>query len=130
MAHRLLIFATIMLLSGCSSSPDSATTTAAAPDEKAAIAALGQINRAQKDFFRRSRRYALTYEDLIAEKLLAAQPTAPGYDIQMKPSPDASRYTITAAPQASPTARYLFMDETGVVRGEPGKTATAASPPV
>jgi Tfp pilus assembly protein PilE len=130
MTHKLLLFATIILLFGCASSP-APDTAAAASDEKAAIAALGQINQAQKDFFRRSRRYALTYEDLIEEHLMAGQPSAQGYDIQMKPTADAIHYAITATPaQTSSTARHLFTDETGVIRGEQGKSATSASPPV
>jgi Tfp pilus assembly protein PilE len=130
MAQKLLVFAIILLVAGCSPSTAPATTAPPA-DEKAAIAALGQVNQAQKDFFRRSRRYALEFDDLIAEHLLASQPAAQGYEIRMKPSADAVHYTITAVPAAdAPGARHLFTDETGVIRAEQGKSATAASPPV
>jgi Tfp pilus assembly protein PilE len=130
MMHKILGLALVILLAGCGerSSP---STTAPPPDEKAAIAALSQINQAQKDFIRRNRRYALGYEDLISDHLLQAEPTAQGYRIEMKPSPDASRYTISATPtNASATARHLFTDETGVIRVEQSKDATATSPAI
>ena len=128
MMHKILLIAIVLLLAGCGEQ-SSPSTPAQPPDEKAAIAALGQINQAQKDFIRRNRRYALGYDDLIADHLLQAQPAAQGYRIDMKPSPDGIHYTISAAPaDASSQARHLFTDETGIIRGEQGKDATAGSP--
>jgi type II secretory pathway pseudopilin PulG len=128
--HKGLVLVLVLFLSSCGQS--SPQTPAAKPaDERAAIAALNDINQAQKDYFRRYRRYALAYDELVAEHLLKEEPTASGFDLQMKPSADASRYAISANPTGpSGSARHLFTDQTGVVRAELGKDATAESPAI
>jgi hypothetical protein len=128
-----------LLLAACGGTPapdqkqdQRATGTQKAPDENAAIAAVSQINAAQKDFFARNRRYALTYEELMP-LFLKEEPTAAktGYDIKLRPSADAASYTIVAAPAApSPSARYFFSDQTGTVRAEQGRDASAQSPTI
>ena len=134
MMHKALTLALVLFFSGCggeSSQPTVTTSPPKAADEHAAIAALGEINKAQKDYFRRYRRYALGFEELVAEHLLKEEPTASGYQIRMKPSPDASRYTISAAPADAPAAgRHLFTDQTGVIHAEQGRDATADSPAI
>lgn len=115
------------LLVSCSSEKPAAPETAKAPDEAAAIAALKEINVAQADFIRRTRRYAQLTDELIADRLLRAQPAAEGYTILMLPSADAVSYTITATPRA-PEGRHFFTDKSGVIRAEAGKPATAQSP--
>ena len=78
----------------------------------------------------RNRRYALEYDELISQFFLNEEPTVAktGYQIRLRPAPDAGSYTITATPAdtASP-ARRFFTDQTGVIRAEAGRDATAAS---
>jgi len=121
-----LLLATALLLS-CTGAPPPAP--AKPPDEAAAIAALKELNRAQADFIRRTRRYAQRTEELISEHLLTAEPSAEGYTLTMLPSADAVRYTVKATP-AKAEARHFFTDQTGVVRAETGKPATAESPEI
>jgi hypothetical protein len=104
-----------------------------APDENAAVTAISQINAAQKDFFARNRRYALTYEELMQGFFLKEEPTTAktGYDIKLRPSADAARYTVVAIPATpSPATRYFFSDQSGEVRAEQGKDANAESPKI
>jgi hypothetical protein len=114
-------------LFACSSEPSQPVLTP--PNEQAAIDALKQVNQAQADFIRRTRRYAQTYDELIAQRLLNAEPTkaATGYDFLMLPSPDAVSYTLTATP-SGPGARHFFTDQSGVLRASQDKPATAESP--
>ena len=118
----------LVLLSACSETKPAATPSKA-PDEAAAIAALKQINDAQTNFIHRTRRYAQTFDELVKDHLLTAEPKKAdmGYDFLLLPSPDAESYTVTATP-AAPGSRYFFTDKTGVLRAEKDKPATAASP--
>ena len=116
------------LLVSCSSETPK-PPNAKPPDESAAIAALKDLNRAQADFIRRTRRYAQRTEELIADHLLTAEPSAAGYTLSMFPSADAVSYTARATP-AQPAARHFFTDQTGVIRAENGKPATAESPEI
>jgi len=120
----------VSMLPSCSSDTTPSSPTKA-PDEAAALAALQEINRAQEDFIRRTRRYAQTLDELIAQHLLTAEPSVAGsgYNILMRPSPDAVSYTLTATPSA-PEARHFFTDQTGVIRAESGKPATSTSPEI
>jgi hypothetical protein len=106
-----------------------AAPPAKAPDESAAIEALRKVTEAQTNFIRRTRRYAQTFDELIKEHLLNAEPkkAETGYDFFLLPSPDAESYTITATPSAA-GARYFFADQTGVLRAEKEKRATSTSP--
>ena len=124
----LISCAVLVACSGASSSepPEPGDAPAKAPDEAAAVAALKELNRAQADYIRRTRRYAQGIDELIAEKLLAAAPGAEGYRIVLLPSPDAVSYTAEATPAVA-SARHFFTDKTGVIRGETGKPATAGS---
>jgi hypothetical protein len=117
------------LIVSCASDTTSPPAPVKAPDEPAALTALKDINRAQADFIRRTRRYAQTFEELIADHLLSEEPKvdATGYEFRMRPSPDAVSYTLTATPNA-PESRYFFTDQTGTIRVESGKPATAESP--
>ena len=116
----------ICLLVAVSCSNPSQETTAKPPDEAAALSALKQINQAQADFIRRTRRYAQGTDELIADRLLSGTPAAEGYSIRMLPSPDAGSYTVEATP-SDPAARHFFTDKTGIIRAETGKPATAES---
>jgi hypothetical protein len=127
----LLLLLALLLASCVESPPNPPSATAAPPDENAAIAALREINDAQTNYIRRTRRYAQTYAELIAEKLMNERPSVDktGYEILLRPSPDAVSYTVIATPsKASPAARYLFTDQTGAIRADATKPATAESP--
>jgi hypothetical protein len=104
-----------------------------APDEKVAVQALASTNEAQSIHFKRFRRYALTFNELIDSRLLKTEPTVDetGYEFRLRPTADAQSYTISAAPtSASTSARHLFTNQTGVIRAELDKEATATSPEV
>jgi hypothetical protein len=104
-----------------------------APDETAALDAIAKISDAQTNYFRRNRRYALTFDELIEAHLLNIAPDTAqtGYDFSLRPSADAQTYKLTVNPAASvPTARHFFSDESGTVHAETGKDASADSPKV
>jgi hypothetical protein len=124
-----LSFALSLLVSCSPSNSVAPEAPSKAPDEAAAILALKNINEAQANFIRRTRRYAQTTDELIANHLLNAEPTAEGYSILMLPSADAVRYTAKATP-GTPGARHFFTDQTGTVRAESGKAATVESPAI
>lgn len=130
----------LLVLVGCggetSTTPSPAPPAAAtskAPDENAALDALAKIHEAQSVYFKRNRRYALAFDELVEARDLKAEPTTSdtGYEFRMRPAADAQTYSISAAP-ASPSTRYsaphLFTDQTGVIRGEQNIAATAQSP--
>jgi len=134
---KLLLGILALLLAGCGTTPapeqkreQPAQAPQKAPDESAALAAISQIDAAQKDFFARNRRYALTYEELMQQLFLKEEPASAktGYDIKLRPSADAASYTVVAVPSTpSPATRYFFSDQTGDIRGEQGKDANAQS---
>ena len=125
-----LLFLTLLCgLVSCASDNATPPQPAPPPDEAAALNALKAINRAQADFIRRTRRYAQRTEELLADRLLTAEPAAEGYSIVMLPSADAVRYIAKATPRTD-TARHFFTDQTGVIRAESGKPATAESPEI
>jgi hypothetical protein len=102
------------------------------PDERAALEALATANEAQGLYFKRNRRYALTFDELVESRFLKSEPTAAetGYSFRLRPAADTQTYTMTASPVAAASnARYLFTDQTGVIRAEVDKDATAESPP-
>src|SRR5438477_12384671 len=133
-----VIFFLALTFAGCAGSPSAPQPTALAalqkaPDENAAIAATVAVNAAQKVYLARYHRYALSYEELMQGVFLKEEPVPEktGYEINLRPSADAARYTIVAAPAtASPTARHFFSDQTGNIRAELGKEANAQSPPI
>lgn len=129
LTSALTLMLAVPLLLSCST--ETPPAGAKAPDDAAAVAALKEIHRAQQDFIRRTRRYAQTFDELIAEHLLTAEPTLAetGYEFKLRPSPDAVSYTVTATPSA-PEARYFLTDQTGVIHAEAGKPATATSPEI
>jgi len=126
--HRIVLaLPLILLVLSCTSEPP-APPRDPKDLEHAAIANLGEINRAQADFLRRTRRYAQSFNELIAERLMQAEPPEDsGYKFSLYPSPDAVSYTLTATPLA-PGARHFFTDQTGIIRAEQNKPATAGSP--
>jgi hypothetical protein len=140
----LTIIFGVLILAGCASNsstpqPQVQTQVATppsvqkAPDEAAAIAAIAAVNAAQKVYLARYRRYALTYEELMQGVFLKEEPVPEntGYEIKLRPSADAARYTIIATPATpSPTARHFFSDQTGDIRAEQGKDANAQSPTI
>jgi hypothetical protein len=135
--RRILIIGIFLSLSACGGPPPTNTSTPApakatkAPDETAAIRVLGEINKAQADYIRRNRRYALTFDELVESHFLKEEPSKDtlGYEIRLRPSADAASYTVTATPVSSP-ARYFFTDKTGTIRAEPALEATASSPAI
>ena len=140
---RLAFGLLLLIMPGCGNSsentPGSGTPEAAAKpagrpaDEAAAIKILGQINESQADYFRRNRRYALTYEELIEAHLMDNEPSkdATGYEVTMRPSADAGSYSVVAAPvTSSSSTRYFFTDKSGTIRAEQGKEASESSPQI
>jgi hypothetical protein len=104
-----------------------------APDESAALDTIAKVNDAESSYFRRNRRYALTFEELVEAHLLNSvpAPVQTGYDFTLRPSADAQTYKLAVNPAASsPTARHFFSDESGTVRAEAGRDATADSPKI
>jgi hypothetical protein len=138
----VLIVLALVLNAGCGAAPapqsqeapsPQAAAPQKAPDENAALAAITNINKAQKDFFARYRRYALTYEELIDAFFLKEEPTtaSTGYDVRLRPAADAASYTIRATPVTpSATAKHFFSDQTGEIHAEKGKDADAQSPKI
>jgi type II secretory pathway pseudopilin PulG len=121
------------LLLGCGGGNPAPAPQSKAPDETAALAAMRNINNAQTSYFTRNRRYALTYEELMEARALIEEPTVAGtgYEIKMRPSPDAVRYTVSAVPVSpAAAARHFFTDQTGIIRSEEGKDATVQSPEI
>ena len=106
------------------------------PDEIAAVAAISDVNAAQKTYFARNRRYALSYEELAEARFLKEEPTIEktGYDIKLRPAADAATYTVVGIPSpptaSPPGARHFFSDQTGIIRAEEGKDANAQSPAI
>lgn len=99
--------------------------------EEVVIQTVREIHRAQADFLARERRYAQFFDALVEGALLAANPQDlnVGWSLRMRPSPAADSYTLTAEPDlATPDKRFFFSDETGAIRWEPGRSATADSP--
>ena len=138
----VLAFFAAMILAGCAGQPPvqqetAATQPAAAPqkvpDESAALAAISEVNAAQKIYIARYRRYALTYEELIEVLFLKEEPTVQktGYDIKLRPAADAASYIVLGIPSVpSSEARHFFSDQTGVIRAEQGKDANVQSPTI
>lgn len=105
-----------------------------APDENAALDTVRKITEAQATYFKLNRRYALTYDELIEGHLLNTEPSAAqtGYDFKLRPAADAQTYTLSVVPaetggSGAATVRSFFTDQTGVIRAETGKDATADS---
>jgi len=127
---RILIpLCALLTLLSCASETKPPAPAGKAPDESAAIEAIRQVTQAQTNFIHRTRRYAQTFDELIKDHLLNAEPKKAdtGYDFLLLPSPDAESYTVTATPSLA-GFRYFFADQTGVLRVEKDKSATSASP--
>ena len=134
---------TLLLLCGCAGQPTTTEPASAPPaaatkaaDANAALDALTQVNAAQSVYFKRNRRYALAFDELVEARDLKSEPGVAdtGYLFRMRPAADAQTYTISAAPAVPPVgtpARTFFTDQSGVIRGEDSnKPATAQSPVV
>jgi len=135
-----------MFLTGCGSnptpsmqtnanqtSPASQSSAGKAPDESAALDAIAKINDAESNYFRRNRRYALTFDELVDARLLDSAPASAqiGYDFSLRPSADAQTYNLSVNPTApTPSARHFFTDNSGTVRAEAGRDATSDSPKI
>jgi hypothetical protein len=144
---NLTVFLAALILAGCGNSTPSMQTNAPqtapaaqpatkAPNESAALNAIAKINDAESSYFRRNRRYALTFDELVDAHLLNSVPTSAetGYDFTLRPSADAQTYRISVNPAApspsSAAARHFFTDESGAVHAEAGRDATAESPKI
>lgn len=128
--RAILSLSTVLFLFACSAETKApAAPPAKPPDESAAVEAIRKVTEAQTNFMRRTRRYAQTFDELVKDHLLNAEPkkSDTGYDFLLLPSPDAVSYSVTATPAAA-GARYFFADQTGVMRVEKDKPATSASP--
>jgi len=131
-----------IVLSGCGGNTptmqNGAASGAAAagskpPDETAALDAIAKISDAQTNYFRRNRRYALSFDELVDAHLLNSAPTAAqiGYDFSLRPSADAQTYKLSVNPTVpAPTSRHFFSDESGTIHAETGKDASAESPKI
>ena len=142
---RIALLVIGIILAACTSEPvptmqsksaaGAAATPAAKPaDEAAALDAVRKTVEAQSTYFKLNRRYALTYDELTEARLLKSEPSAAetGYDFKLRPAADAQTYKLSVVPadSASTTARRFFADQTGVLRAETGKDASAESPEV
>src|SRR5262245_27562499 len=128
-----------LVLTGCSNDAPTMktgvktppTATSKPPDANAALDALRKINDAQSTYFKVNRRFALTFDELVEARLLRSEPSAveTGYDFKLRPAADAQTFKLSVIPANASTtaARYLFMDQTGVIRAENGKEATVES---
>jgi hypothetical protein len=103
-------------------------------DETAVLDSISKINEAQANYFKRNRRYALTLDELVDARLLKDIPTTSqtGYDFTLRPAADAQTYSMSVNPvnSSSSAARHFFTDQSGAVRAENGKDATADSPKI
>ena len=131
-----------VLLAACGNEPaptmqknsqPAAPTTAAPkpPDEDAALDGIKKVIDGQATYFKVNRRYALTFDELLEARMLAAEPTAAqtGYEFKLRPAADTQTYKLFVSPAAaSATARSFFTDNKGVIHAETGKDATAESP--
>ena len=133
---RGMTFILSLLLFGCSGSSEKTSPAAAqgpAPDDQAAVKYLHDVNAAQADYQHRTRRFALSFDELHDAHLLDQDPSkaATGYEISLHPSADAESYILVATPSsATPNVKYFYTDKTGIIRVEQGKEATASSPPI
>ena len=101
--------------------------------EEAALAAIREINQAQSDYIKRFRRYSIDFPELTQALMLRAEPSKDriGYVIELRPAANAGSYRLLAEPVIpSPGKRSFFSDQSGVIREETGKAATAESPKV
>jgi len=128
----------VLILAACGRNTTPATNTqeaanVKAADETAVLDAISKINEAQSNYFKRNRRYALTLDELVDARLLKDIPTTSqtGYDFTLRPAADAQTYRMSANPvNASSAARHFFTDQSGTVRAESEKDATADSPKI
>jgi hypothetical protein len=135
----------VIMLAGCggNTTPSMQTTAkeaapgqpsnSKAPDESAALDTIAKVNDAESSYFRRNRRYALSFDELVEAHLLNSVPASAqtGYDFTLRPSADAQTYKLAVNPSSpSPTARHFFSDESGTVRAEAGRDAAADSPKI
>ena len=135
---RICVLFMIFGFVSCSETPKTNTpapqaTMSQPADDAGAVKALKEINSAQADYQHRTRRFALSFDELIQAHLLNQDPSksVSGYEINLHPSPDAESYSLTATPMSSGSAaKYFFSDKSGVIRVEQGKDAGAASPPI
>lgn len=146
----LTILSAVAILGGCGSSNSSnpaptmqssanqaSTGTrsagAKAADETAALDTIAKINDAESNYFKRNRRYAITFDELVDAHLLnnAPGPADTGYDFNLRPAADAQTYKLAVNPAApTPTVRHFFTDESGAVHAEAGRDATPDSPKI
>lgn len=131
-ARITVVIALAVVITACSNGGGPEEPSTPKSDEAAAAGSFAAINQAQQDFIRRTRRYALTFTELIEAKLLNQRPSkeALGYEVTLRPSADAVSYTVIATPLSpSPSARHLFTDNSGIIRAQENQPATADSPP-
>jgi hypothetical protein len=134
----LFLLAVTLTACGNNTSPTNQTDAAAAstkaPDASAALDAVRKTSEAQATYFKINRRFALTYDELIEARLLNGEPTAAqtGYDFKLRPTADAQTYKLVVVPSdpTATSAQYFFTDQSGAIRAETGKEATADSPEV
>jgi hypothetical protein len=97
--------------------------------EAMTIAIMREINAAQQQFLKLSKRYAGTIEELIDLKFLKTDPSEiPHTRFQLAVALDGTKYQLTAGPRTpEPDDRFFYSDQTGEIRSELGKPATEAS---
>ena len=98
-----------------------------------ALEVLRLINEAQSNFKLTRRRYAISIEELVDQLMLPDDPSRSdiGYEITMRGSPNADRYSVTARPTSGTSVKgAFFCDESRVVRWSLDDVATRESPPL
>jgi hypothetical protein len=120
-----------MVSVACAGNTPTTPPATRAPDETAALDVLRKAGEAQATYFKINRRYALTFDELVEAHLLSADPSAAqtGYDFKLRPAADAQTYRLLVVPGNSTSgARHFFTDQTGIIRSESGREASADSP--
>jgi len=130
------LFAQILARHGQSATAKEAQASIVSIEKKcdeAAVAAIRNVNQAQSDYRKRFRRYAIDYPELIESLMMRTEPLKDKtcYDLTLRPAANAGSYTLLAEPvNPSSTKRFFFSDQTGLIRAETGKPASAQSPKV
>ena len=137
---QIALFLLAVALTACGNNnspagqPEAATASTKAPDASAALDAVRKTSEAQATYFKINRRFALTYDELVEARLMNNEPTAAqtGYEFKLRPAADAQTYKLVVVPSdpKATTVQYFFTDQTGAIRAETGKEATADSPEV
>lgn len=112
--------------------PKFARDPARSDSEAAALGYMRTVVAAEKVFKKKHGRYAASLPELVGSGSFTRRMTNTQrgeYVVQFRPAENGYALTLTPA-QIDVTHRAFYVDQTGVIRGDEGKPATAASPAV